>query len=138
VWAIVAATLIGTSFRIGSANQFGSSKSNFKNTKTSKSRLDLKSDFNQNLDRNLDRLSVTNDEQSKDRTIISPRILAQQPQQFKGLMCLVLSLFVWTILDLPEGIAELGAIALVTKLQWCRACKLSAIQTIATVVQRQV
>jgi len=114
VWAVVAATLIATAFRIGSVAQFASYnsfKSNFKNTRSTNS----KQEFNLGIDRDLDRLSITNDsDSSKNRTIVSPKILAQQPQQFKGLMCLVLSLFVWTILDLPEGIAELAAIALGT------------------------
>lgn len=119
VWAIVAATLIGTALRVGSVAQFGgfnSFKESFKNTKSTNSQQDS-NQSTQNLDPDLEGglngLSISSDNDNN-RTVISPKILAQQPQQYKGLMCLVLSLFVWTILDLPEGILELVAIALGT------------------------
>jgi hypothetical protein len=94
VWAIVALTLIGVALRLGSVNQMANSK-NVK-TKTSANQIH----------------NVTYDQVNEDQITISPKALFQQPQQFKGLMGLALSLFSWTILDLPEGIGELSAIAL--------------------------
>jgi hypothetical protein len=105
LWAIVAVTLIGVALRMGRANQVANYKNPDKN---------LNKNPNKSLKPSVNPISITynHDQGNAEQIIISPDALTQQPQQFKALMCLALSLFSWTILDLPEGIAELTAIAL--------------------------
>jgi hypothetical protein len=48
-----------------------------------------------------------------DQTLsLSPTALIQQPRQFSSLMTIILSLFLWTMVDLPVGVVEIMAIAL--------------------------
>ncbi len=94
VWAIAATTLIGVAFRLGITNQPP------KDSSSNSPQIKIKGN-----------ITITENPQLG-QIIISPNSLSQQPQQFKALMCLALSLFTWTILDLPEITRELVAIAL--------------------------
>jgi len=113
MWAIAATTLIGIALRIGSAIQLDNLNRNVKHSSKHREIPKIRnreSSHRSNLNQAMNQLSVSADNEAQ--IIISPQALAQQPQQFRGLMCLVLSLFAWTILELPHGIAELVAIAL--------------------------
>ncbi len=101
IWAIVATTLLGIALRLGI------SLGKFRNKFRSEFRIGEK--ITKNI-KNINQLSVLTKDDAQ--VLISPNILAQQPRQFLGLMCLSLSLFSWTILDLPDAIDELVAIGL--------------------------
>jgi len=102
MWAIAATTLLGVALRLGMTTELG----NFKNIASNPIAAQV-------TNAKITSVQITIREQSdRDQIIISPNTLAQQPRQFKALMSLALSLFTYTILDLPEGIAEFTAIAL--------------------------
>ncbi len=109
LWAVVAVTLIGVALRMGRANQVANYKNQNKNHDKN-----LNKNPNKSLKPSFNPISITydHDQGNAEQIIISPDALTQQPQQFRALMFLALSLFSWTILDLPEGIAELTAIVL--------------------------
>jgi hypothetical protein len=99
LWAIVATTLIGIALRIGIITK---PTAKFKSSYYSPQ---IKIITTLEIPEKISEIS------SNEKIMISPKALRQQPQQFNGLMCLILSLFVWTILDLSEGLGELVAIA---------------------------
>lgn len=92
LWAIVGTTLISIGLRIGTiAKPTAKSKSSYYAPQI--------------------KITGASEVNNNEKITISPKALRQQPQQFNGLMCLILSLFVWTILNLSEGLGELVAIA---------------------------
>ncbi|AFY74649.1 hypothetical protein Syn7502_02697 [Synechococcus sp. PCC 7502] len=96
MWAIAATTLISASVRLGSNKQVGNSKY-----------------IGQNI-QGIQNISITSisPQSNQEQIILTPNVITQQTGQFKGLMCLILSLFTCTTLELPDGVTELLAIAL--------------------------